>query len=170
MPWQCDVVYLRDIDYRQGADRPPAVCKSKVALLPTSLASFFDCHSSRPALSNLPAHKQIDLYNGCHRAYDSEPAPGPQVGNGFILPGVSRALTRKPSHAHEEDIPGTVNLQARGQNNSSARPINIQQMQEQTNTDFARIEGDDTGYGQALFPVPAEDPNDPLQVGDTRPN
>ncbi|KAI0445698.1 putative MFS transporter [Xylaria telfairii] len=41
------------------------------------------------------------------------------------------------SHAHEEDIPGTVNLNA--------------------------SEGDDTGYGQALFPVPAEDPNDPLQ-------
>ncbi|KAI0518271.1 putative MFS transporter [Xylaria bambusicola] len=41
------------------------------------------------------------------------------------------------SHAHEEDVPGTVNLNA--------------------------AEGDDTGYGQALFPVPAEDPNDPLQ-------
>ena len=41
------------------------------------------------------------------------------------------------SHAHEEALPGTVNLQA--------------------------AEGDDTGYGQALFPVPAEDPNDPLQ-------
>ncbi|KAF4627882.1 hypothetical protein G7Y89_g10268 [Cudoniella acicularis] len=41
------------------------------------------------------------------------------------------------SHAHEEDIPGTVNLQA--------------------------VEGDDTAYGQALFPVPADDPNDPLQ-------
>ncbi|KAI0161311.1 putative MFS transporter [Xylariaceae sp. FL1272] len=41
------------------------------------------------------------------------------------------------SHAHEEDLPGTVNLRA--------------------------AEGDDTGYGQALFPVPAEDPNDPLQ-------
>ncbi|TRX90484.1 hypothetical protein FHL15_008653 [Xylaria flabelliformis] len=41
------------------------------------------------------------------------------------------------SHAHEEDIPGTVDLNA--------------------------AEGDDTGYGQALFPVPAEDPNDPLQ-------
>ncbi|KAI9695962.1 MAG: hypothetical protein M1820_008374 [Bogoriella megaspora] len=41
------------------------------------------------------------------------------------------------SHAHEEDVPGTVNLQA--------------------------AEGDDTAYGQALFPVPAEDPNDPLQ-------
>ncbi|KAJ9136991.1 MFS general substrate transporter [Coniochaeta hoffmannii] len=41
------------------------------------------------------------------------------------------------SHAHEEDIPGTVNLKA--------------------------VEGDDTAYGQALFPVPAEDPNDPLQ-------
>ncbi|RFU25814.1 hypothetical protein B7463_g10517, partial [Scytalidium lignicola] len=40
------------------------------------------------------------------------------------------------SHAHEEDLPGTVNLQA--------------------------IEGDDTAYGQALFPVPSEDPNDPL--------
>jgi hypothetical protein len=26
-------------------------------------------------------------------------------------------------------------------------------------------EGDDTGYGQALFPVPADDPNDPLQWG-----
>ncbi|KAI1412324.1 MFS general substrate transporter [Hypoxylon sp. FL1857] len=41
------------------------------------------------------------------------------------------------SHAHEEGIPGTVNLQA--------------------------TEGDDVAYGQALFPVPAEDPNDPLQ-------
>ncbi|KAI1802345.1 putative MFS transporter [Daldinia bambusicola] len=41
------------------------------------------------------------------------------------------------SHAHEEGIPGTVNLQV--------------------------AEGDDTGYGMALFPVPAEDPNDPLQ-------
>lgn len=26
-----------------------------------------------------------------------------------------------------------------------------------------QTEGDDTGYGQALFPVPADDPNDPLQ-------
>ncbi|KAI1110669.1 putative MFS transporter [Nemania sp. NC0429] len=41
------------------------------------------------------------------------------------------------SHAYEGDIPGTVNVKA--------------------------AEGDDTGYGQALFPVPAEDPNDPLQ-------
>ncbi|KAK3075915.1 hypothetical protein LTR53_000344 [Teratosphaeriaceae sp. CCFEE 6253] len=41
------------------------------------------------------------------------------------------------SHAHEGDIPGTVDLRA--------------------------AEGDDTAYGQALFPVPAEDPNDPLQ-------
>ncbi|KAI0202562.1 putative MFS transporter [Astrocystis sublimbata] len=41
------------------------------------------------------------------------------------------------SHAHEEDLPGTVNLKA--------------------------TEGDDTGYGQALYPVPAADPNDPLQ-------
>lgn len=43
----------------------------------------------------------------------------------------------KHSHATEGDIPGTVNLQV--------------------------VEGDDTAYGQALFPVPAEDPNDPLQ-------
>ncbi|KAI0467362.1 putative MFS transporter [Xylaria cf. heliscus] len=41
------------------------------------------------------------------------------------------------SHAHEGDIPGTVHVKA--------------------------TDGDDTGYGQALFPVPAEDPNDPLQ-------
>ncbi|KAI1161645.1 putative MFS transporter [Nemania serpens] len=41
------------------------------------------------------------------------------------------------SHAHEGDIPGTVDVRA--------------------------ADGDDTGYGQALFPVPAEDPNDPLQ-------
>jgi hypothetical protein len=41
------------------------------------------------------------------------------------------------SHAHEEDLPGTVNLQA--------------------------LEGDDTAYGQALYPVPSDDPNDPLQ-------
>ncbi|KAI1099480.1 putative MFS transporter [Jackrogersella minutella] len=41
------------------------------------------------------------------------------------------------SHAHEENIPGTVNLKA--------------------------DDGDDVAYGQALFPVPAEDPNDPLQ-------
>ncbi|KAL8284342.1 hypothetical protein RB597_001587 [Gaeumannomyces tritici] len=41
------------------------------------------------------------------------------------------------SHAHAGDIPGTVDLTA--------------------------AEGDDTAYGQALFPVPALDPNDPLQ-------
>ncbi|EJD47757.1 putative MFS transporter [Auricularia subglabra TFB-10046 SS5] len=41
------------------------------------------------------------------------------------------------SHAHEGDIPGTVNVKA--------------------------VEGDDTYLGQALYPVPAEDPNDPLQ-------
>ncbi|KAK4159514.1 major facilitator superfamily domain-containing protein [Cladorrhinum sp. PSN259] len=41
------------------------------------------------------------------------------------------------SHAHEEDVPGTVNLRAR--------------------------EGEETHYGQALFPVPSADPNDPLQ-------
>ena len=29
--------------------------------------------------------------------------------------------------------------------------------------DLRGVEGDDTFYGQALFPVPAEDPNDPLQ-------
>ncbi|KAK5724416.1 hypothetical protein LTR15_004461 [Elasticomyces elasticus] len=40
------------------------------------------------------------------------------------------------SHAHE-DVPGTVNVQA--------------------------LEGDDTAYGQALYPMPADDPNDPLQ-------
>lgn len=41
------------------------------------------------------------------------------------------------SHAHEGSVPGTVNLQV--------------------------VEGDDTALGQALFPVPANDPNDPLQ-------
>ncbi|KAF2175710.1 putative MFS transporter [Zopfia rhizophila CBS 207.26] len=46
------------------------------------------------------------------------------------------------SHAHEEDLQGTVNLQA--------------------------AEGDDTAYGQALFPVPAADPNDPLQWSNTK--
>ncbi|KAK4244436.1 major facilitator superfamily domain-containing protein [Corynascus novoguineensis] len=46
------------------------------------------------------------------------------------------------SHAKEGDIPGTVDLSTR--------------------------EGDDTGYGQALYPVPAEDPNDPLQWSSAR--
>ncbi|KAK4652487.1 hypothetical protein QC762_502750 [Podospora pseudocomata] len=41
------------------------------------------------------------------------------------------------SHAHEESIPGTVSLAAK--------------------------EGEETHYGQALFPVPSADPNDPLQ-------
>ncbi|KAI0149546.1 putative MFS transporter [Xylariaceae sp. FL1272] len=49
----------------------------------------------------------------------------------------TRGLNLVHSHAHEEDVAGTVNVQA--------------------------VEGDDTAYGQALFPVPAEDPNDPLQ-------
>ncbi|KAI0134011.1 major facilitator superfamily domain-containing protein [Xylariales sp. AK1849] len=48
-----------------------------------------------------------------------------------------RWLTHVSSHAHEGAIPGTVDLRA--------------------------TEGDDTAYGQALYPVPAEDPNDPLQ-------
>ncbi|KAK4183850.1 major facilitator superfamily domain-containing protein [Podospora australis] len=46
------------------------------------------------------------------------------------------------SHAKEGDIPGTVDLTVR--------------------------EGDDSAYGQALYPVPAEDPNDPLQWSTTR--
>lgn len=46
------------------------------------------------------------------------------------------------SHAHEGDLPGTVDLRA--------------------------VEGDDTAYGQALYPVPAEDPNDPLQWSNTK--
>ncbi|KAK3385566.1 major facilitator superfamily domain-containing protein [Podospora didyma] len=41
------------------------------------------------------------------------------------------------SHAHEEGVAGTVNLKA--------------------------AEGEETHYGQALFPVPSSDPNDPLQ-------
>ncbi|KAI1852920.1 hypothetical protein JX265_012948 [Neoarthrinium moseri] len=41
------------------------------------------------------------------------------------------------SHAHEGAIPGTVDLRV--------------------------AEGDDSALGQALFPVPAQDPNDPLQ-------
>ncbi|KAK0724843.1 major facilitator superfamily domain-containing protein [Lasiosphaeris hirsuta] len=46
------------------------------------------------------------------------------------------------SHAKEGDVPGTVNLQV--------------------------AEGDDSAYGQALYPVPAEDPNDPLQWSPSR--
>ncbi|KAK3689714.1 major facilitator superfamily domain-containing protein [Podospora appendiculata] len=46
------------------------------------------------------------------------------------------------SHAKEGDIPGTVDLRI--------------------------AEGDDSAYGQALYPVPAEDPNDPLQWSNTR--
>ncbi|KAK3933982.1 major facilitator superfamily domain-containing protein [Diplogelasinospora grovesii] len=46
------------------------------------------------------------------------------------------------SHAKEGDVPGTVNLKA--------------------------AEGDDTAYGQALYPVPATDPNDPLQWSNVR--
>lgn len=46
------------------------------------------------------------------------------------------------SHAKECDIPGTVDLTVQ--------------------------EGDDSAYGQALYPVPAEDPNDPLQWSSTR--
>lgn len=53
------------------------------------------------------------------------------------LHGENSADTRRDSHAHEEGVPGTVNLQAK--------------------------EGEETHYGQALFPVPSSDPNDPLQ-------
>ncbi|KAK4465026.1 major facilitator superfamily domain-containing protein [Cladorrhinum samala] len=55
-------------------------------------------------------------------------------------PAGSRHLVH--SHAKELDIPGTVDLTPK--------------------------EGDDTGYDQALYPVPAEDPNDPLQWSSTR--
>ncbi|KAL9073418.1 MAG: hypothetical protein Q9157_004752 [Trypethelium eluteriae] len=59
------------------------------------------------------------------------------IAHGLHLDANERHRHLVHSHAHEGDIPGTVNLQAK--------------------------EGDDTAYGQALFPVPAEDPNDPLQ-------
>ncbi|KAK3385287.1 major facilitator superfamily domain-containing protein [Podospora didyma] len=46
-------------------------------------------------------------------------------------------------HSHAKElVPGTVDLKAK--------------------------EGDDTAYGQALYPVPAEDPNDPLQWSNAR--
>lgn len=64
------------------------------------------------------------------------------------------------SHAHEEDIPGTVNLRARGE---LINRLPTKSPKVNTNNHSIGIEGDDTGYGQALFPVPAEDPNDPLQ-------
>ncbi|KAH6645078.1 putative MFS transporter [Truncatella angustata] len=57
-----------------------------------------------------------------------------------IGPGNQSSVPRRHlvhSHAHEGAVPGTVDLRA--------------------------AEGDDTALGQALFPVPAEDPNDPLQ-------
>ena len=60
------------------------------------------------------------------------------------------------SHAHEEAIPGTVNLLAQGMLFSSPKASTSSSLTLAT-------EGDDTGYGQALFPVPADDPNDPLQ-------
>ncbi|KAK4222308.1 major facilitator superfamily domain-containing protein [Podospora fimiseda] len=57
-----------------------------------------------------------------------------------VAPPGTRHLVH--SHAKELDIPGTLDLTPK--------------------------EGDDTGYGQALYPVPAEDPNDPLQWPNTR--
>jgi hypothetical protein len=56
-------------------------------------------------------------------------------GSFAVLWAVVRHLLILCSHATEGDIPGTLNL--------------------------AAVDGDDTAYGQALFPVPAEDPNDP---------
>ena len=47
------------------------------------------------------------------------------------------ASNLKHSHAHEGSVPGTVDVRV--------------------------TDGDDAYMGQALFPVPAEDPNDPLQ-------
>ncbi|KAL2151737.1 hypothetical protein VTH82DRAFT_6835 [Thermothelomyces myriococcoides] len=54
-----------------------------------------------------------------------------------MSPQQQRGRRLAHSHAKECDVPGTVDLSTK--------------------------EGDDTGYGQALYPVPAEDPNDPLQ-------
>ncbi|KAF2267760.1 serine/threonine kinase 16 [Lojkania enalia] len=59
-----------------------------------------------------------------------------------MAPTASHTQHLVHSHAHEESLPGTVNLQV--------------------------SEGDDTAYGQALYPVPAEDPNDPLQWSNTK--
>ncbi|KAK4034364.1 major facilitator superfamily domain-containing protein [Parachaetomium inaequale] len=59
-----------------------------------------------------------------------------------MSPGEDRGRHLVHSHAREGDVPGTVDLSTK--------------------------EGDDTGYGQALYPVPAEDPNDPLQWPNTR--
>lgn len=60
------------------------------------------------------------------------------------------------SHAREGDIPGTVDLSVAGEHRfHPVWPHDI-------GTDDG-VEGDDSAYGQALYPVPAEDPNDPLQ-------
>jgi len=62
------------------------------------------------------------------------------------------------SHAHEEDVPGTVNLKAIGK-----LRFHLLCHSFLLDTNFIK-EGDDTFMGQALFPVPSQDPNDPLQV------
>jgi len=54
------------------------------------------------------------------------------------------------SHAHEQGLPGTVNMQAQGEALRPAWDVL------KTNSISA---GDDTGYGLALYPVPADDPN-----------
>jgi len=59
-----------------------------------------------------------------------------ESGDSPQLPTTPAMVKGIHSHAHEEGIPGTVNLKA--------------------------VEGDDTYLGQALFPVPSADPNDPL--------
>lgn len=88
--------------------------------------------------------------------------------------GETPAIDVEHSHAREEDIPGTVNLRARGeasQQHALLLPKHLIAYQtecEIINANHSCTEGDDTGYGQALFPVPAEDPNDPLQVSTRR--
>jgi hypothetical protein len=80
------------------------------------------------------SYSDIDSFVNNGRTFTTSRASCRSQVHSIISYG-SLSYSYSPSHAHEE-LPGTVNLQA--------------------------LEGDDTAYGQALYPVPSEDPNDPL--------
>ncbi|GAB7353630.1 hypothetical protein MBLNU459_g4044t2 [Dothideomycetes sp. NU459] len=100
-----------------------------------ALASFpLQTEVSKGSAPSIAHNLLLDGAHGRDAITDLEwiASPLSNDGKSFIF-----SVGRDGSHAHEEDVPGTVNLQV--------------------------LEGDDSQYGQALFPVPSDDPNDPLQ-------
>lgn len=88
------------------------------------------------------------------------PQPGVHLVHRCVSPYIATVLI-----ASTNNSPIAMHMKAtsQAQSTSKLQVSGLDQKRVFSQVVNAWADGDDTGYGQALFPVPAEDPNDPLQ-------